>query len=143
MPTGKKQLESVSDLCRRILSTLICFILVPTLLTKLRRTQIGLDSTQPAYDQLTESCIQRKLPVNSWASAECLAMEERGEQLKIFDLDHKNAPTLAEITLKLTDTKDKSDDSANVVHWISDGIKVQNDQWVFLLFSTSSSVEIS
>ena len=104
--------------------------LVPTLLTKLKRSQIGLDSTQPAFDQLTKSCIERKLPVESWALSESLAMEERGEKLRIFDVNHENAPTLAQITLKLTDSNDNSTDSANVVHWISDGIKAQNDQWV-------------
>jgi hypothetical protein len=80
---------------------------------------------------LTESCVQRKLPVDSWALEESFAMEERGESLSIFDLKHENAPTLAQITLKLTDTRDNSNDRANVVHWISDGIKAQNDQWVF------------
>jgi hypothetical protein len=59
---------------------------------------------------------------------EGVAMEERGERLKIFDINHENAPSLAQITLKLTDTKDNSRDNANVVHWISDGIKAQNDQ---------------
>ena len=81
---------------------------------------------------MTKSCIQRKLPVESWASAEGLAMEERGERLRIFDLNHENAPTLAQITLRLTDTKDNSKDGVNVVHWISDGIKTQNEQWVLL-----------
>jgi hypothetical protein len=79
---------------------------------------------------LTKTCVQRKLPVESWKSAEGLAMQERGELLKIFDVDQKNAPSLAEITLKLTDTKDDANNHSNVVHWISDGIKAQNDQWV-------------
>lgn len=55
-------------------------------------------------------------------------MEERGNLLTIFDVNHENAPTLAQITLKLTENEDNSIDSANVVHWISDGIKLQNDQ---------------
>ena len=104
------------------------FFLVPTLLTKLKRSQTGLESTKPAFEQLTISCIQRKLPVESWKVAEGLAMEERGERLKIFDVDHQNAPTLAEITLRLTDTRDTSTNNSNLVHWISDGIKAQNDQ---------------
>lgn len=57
-------------------------------------------------------------------------MEERGEHLRIFDINHKKPPTLAEITLSLTDTKDDSKDTVNIVDWIADGIKVQNDQWV-------------
>ena len=50
---------------------------MPTLLTKLKRSEIGLDSTKPAFYQLTKSCIQRKLPVDSWKLAEGLAMKER------------------------------------------------------------------
>ena len=105
-------------------------ILVPTLLTKLKRSQIGLDSTKPAFDQLTDSCRKRKLPVDLWKSEELLAMEERGERLEIFDINLEKAPTLAEITLKLTDGKEGSDISASAVDWISDGIKAQNDQYV-------------
>jgi hypothetical protein len=60
-----------------------------------------------------------------------LAMEERGEHLKIFEVNHKKAPTLAEITLRLTESKDNSSNDANVVDWISDGIKAENDQSVF------------
>jgi len=60
-------------------------------------------------------------------------MEERGERLKIFDVDHRKAPSLAEITLKLTDGNDNGKYGANLVHWISDGIKAQNDQCVFVI----------
>jgi hypothetical protein len=62
-------------------------------------------------------------------------MEERGEALRIFDVDHEKSPTLAEITLKLTDVGVSSNNNANIVHWISDGIKAQNDQWELLLIS--------
>ena len=86
----------------------MCHFLVPTLLTKLKRSQIGLDSTKPAFDQLTKSCTERKLPVKSWRLAEGLAMEERGDRLRIFDVNHENAPSLAEITLKLTDNGNSS-----------------------------------
>jgi len=57
-------------------------------------------------------------------------MEKRGERLRIFDVKHKKAPTLAEITLQLTNTKDDSNCTVNIVDWIADGIKAQNDQWV-------------
>ena len=66
-----------------------------TLLTKLKRSQIGLDSTEPAFEELT---------------------------------NHKKAPTPAEITLRLTDEKNKSKNPTNSVDWVSDGIKAQNDQ---------------
>ena len=112
-----------------------CPLAVQTLLTKLKRSLDGLDSTKPAFDQLTESCLQRKLPVKAWKLAEGLAMEERGEHLRIFDINQKKAPTLAQITLKLTDAKNDSDDFGNFVDWISDGIKAQNDQFVLNLIS--------
>lgn len=100
----------------------------------MKRSLIGLDSTKPAFEQLTKSCLRRDLPVESWRSAELSLMEERGERLSIFDINHKKAPTLAQITLQLTDTKGNSSNSANIVDWISDGIKAQNDQWVLTRF---------
>lgn len=102
--------------------------IVTTLLTKLKRSKIGLDSTKPAFEELTKSCIQRKLPVKVWRVDEKLAMEERGERLKIFDVKHEKAPTLAEICLKLTDNKEAGSNGENVVNWLLDGIKAQNDQ---------------
>jgi hypothetical protein len=107
---------------------LYLFFLVSTLVTKHKRSRIGLYSTEPAFDQLTKSCKERKLPVEAWRSAEDLAMEERGKNLRIFDVKHKKAPTLAEITLKLTDANDNQINDGNIVDWISDGIKAENDQ---------------
>lgn len=104
-----------------------CFS-VPTLLIKLKRSKTGLDSTQPAFEQLTESCLLRNLPVESWKHDEHLAMEERGERLNVFDINHRKAPTLAEITLGLCDDRDNVNGAANIVDWIADGIKVENDQ---------------
>ena len=121
--------------CSRWFLIIILFFLVSTLLTKQKRSQIGLDSTEPAFNQLTKLCLKRNLPVKAWRSAEHLAMEERGEHLKIFDVNHKKAPTLAEITLALTNTKDDSNNTVDIVDWIADGIKAQNDQWVLNLIS--------
>ena len=50
--------------------------------------------------------------------------------MAIFNINHKKAPILAEITLKLTDGKESCNISASVVDWILDGIKAQNDQYV-------------
>jgi len=66
--------------------------------------------------------------VEIWRAAEESAMEERGEKLGIFDVKHEKAPTLAEISLRLTDTKESSKVDTNIVNWLSDGIKAQNDQ---------------
>lgn len=64
-----------------------------------------------------------------------MAMEERGHHLKIFDINHKKPPTLAQITLQLTDMKDNPSDNVKIVDWIADGIKAQNDQWVLNMIS--------
>ena len=58
-------------------------------------------------------------------------MEERGERLKIFDVNHEKAPTLAQIALQLSDDKGSSKAAADVVDWIANGIKAENDQYVF------------
>lgn len=87
-----------------------------------------MDSTKPAFEELTKSCVQRKLPVEVWRAAERLAMEERGEKLGIFDVKHEKAATLAEISLRLTENTEGSNFERNLVNWISDGIKAQNDQ---------------
>jgi hypothetical protein len=105
-------------------------LLVPTLLTKHKRSQDGLTSTQPAFDELTKLCLQRNLPIEAWKSAEHLAMKKRGKHLNIFDLRHEKAPTLAQVTLQLTETKDRSANGMNIVDWIADGIRAQNDQCV-------------
>ena len=51
-----------------------------------------------------------------------------GEHLRIFDINHEKAPTLAEITLKLTTNASDNSDSVDMVDWVADGIKAQNDQ---------------
>jgi hypothetical protein len=56
-------------------------------------------------------------------------MEERGEELRIFDINHKKAPSLAQITLSLIEEKENE---TNVIDWIADGIKAQNNQWVLI-----------
>ena len=56
-------------------------------------------------------------------------MEQRGKHLSIFDINHKKALTLAEITLTLTaNPSDNSDSTVIMVDWIADGIEAQNDQ---------------
>jgi hypothetical protein len=107
---------------------------VATLLTKLKRSEIGLDSTQPGFEELTKSCHERNLPVDAWRSAERLAMEKRGEYLRIFDINHQKAPTLAQIMLFLIEKDDASNSTSTVVDWISDGIKAQNNQFVIFEF---------
>jgi hypothetical protein len=100
-----------------------CFLLVPTPLTKHKRSQDGLDSTQPAFDELTKSCLLRKLPIEAWKSVEHLAIKNRGNQLRIFNISHEKAPSLAKVTLQLTETQDHSSNGVNVVNWIAHGIR--------------------
>jgi len=120
-----------------LLLIIVIYVLVSTLLTKLKRSQVGIYSTKPAFEQLTDTCLERKLPVKSWRLGESLAMEERGESLRIFDLNHEKAPTLSQITLRLTEENGELTGGADVVNWIADGIKAQNDQYVFPRFLKS------
>ena len=60
-----------------------------------------------------------------------LTMEERGEKLSIFDINHGKASTFAQITLNLTETNDNSNDGVHVVNWLADWIITQNEWWVF------------
>jgi hypothetical protein len=123
---GIGQLFSVA---RQYTGFMLLFV-VPTLLKKLKRSQIGLHSTVPAFKELTKACRLRSLPVDAWKSDECLATEERGERLNIFDLNHQKLPSLAQITVRLSDDKDGSSSLCDIVQWIADGIKAENDQFV-------------
>lgn len=70
-------------------------------------------------------------------------MDNRGKYLAVFDIKHEKPPTLAEITLQLTDTQEDYNNSINAVDWIADGIKAENDQWVldfmFLIYSSANN----
>src|SRR5271168_2741763 len=57
-------------------------------------------------------------------------MKKRGKHLNIFDLRHEKVPTLAQVTLQLTEMKDHSTNGMNIVDRIADGIRAQNDQCV-------------
>jgi hypothetical protein len=71
MPTGKKLWELVGFFSTHNGSYFTyCFLLVPTLLTKHKHSQDGLDSTQPVFDELTKSCLLQKLLIEAWKSAE-------------------------------------------------------------------------
>ena len=66
-----------------------------------------------------------------------LELTDMKDHLTIFDIHHKKPPSLAQITLELTDMKDKLEpsDRAKIVDWIADGIKAQNDQWALNIIS--------
>jgi hypothetical protein len=62
-------------------------------------------------------------------------MEKRGKSLSFFDINQEKAPTLSQITLRLTDENGDSNHTSKVVDWVADGIKAQNDQLVCGFFS--------
>jgi hypothetical protein len=77
---------------------------------------------------LTKACQLRGLPVDVWKADERRATKERGELLKIFDLNHQKLPTLAQITVRLCENKGNSNGTVDLVQWMADGIKAENDQ---------------
>ena len=66
-------------------------------------------------------------------------MDDRGEALRIFNINQEMAPTLAQITLWLADENKDSIDASNVVDWVVNGIKAQNYQFInrFLIYAVS------
>ena len=66
-------------------------------------------------------------------------MDDRGEALRIFNINQEMAPTLAQITLWLADKNKDSIDASNVVDWVANGIKAQNYQFInrFLIYAVS------
>lgn len=64
--------------------------------------------------------------------------------MNIFDINHQKLPTLAEITVQLCDNKDNRSSRADIVDWIADGIKAENDQFVFsMVFHCFSPLNMS
>ena len=55
-------------------------------------------------------------------------MSQRGDHLKIFDLNHEKAPSLAQITLQLSKNDVCSGNGVSAMTWITNGIKAENEQ---------------
>ena len=57
---------------------------VESLCGKWTRAKKGVSDTKPAFEQLTD-CLDPSL-VQEWTRQECVAMENRGDDLKIYDV---------------------------------------------------------
>ncbi|KIM73065.1 hypothetical protein PILCRDRAFT_15550 [Piloderma croceum F 1598] len=75
--------------------------MVDSLCGKWTRAKQGVSNTKPAFKQLT-NCVDPSL-VLEWTRQERVAMENRGDDLKIYDVVSEKLPTLAEIHLKLAE----------------------------------------
>ena len=77
----------------------------------------------------------------SWKSVERLAMDDRGEALRIFDISQEKAPPSPKSlsSWQMIIKTQLTIDASNVVDWVADGIKAQNDQFVnrFLIHTVS------
>jgi hypothetical protein len=103
----------------------------------------GVSETKPAFEQLTE-CLDAAL-VRDWTEQERVAMEKRGDYLKIYevvstkckrclnsssDTDHLclPVPTLAEIRLKLSETEVQHGNLSGSVSTIAEGLAIEKSQ---------------
>ena len=59
--------------------------LVDSLCGKWTQAKKGLSETTPVFEQLTE-CLEPSL-VQEWTAQECVAMEQRGDRLKIYEVN--------------------------------------------------------
>ncbi|KAG2144695.1 uncharacterized protein EDB93DRAFT_1087402, partial [Suillus bovinus] len=100
--------------------------LVKTLLKKYKRAIKGINNTKSPFDELTHSLDDEKIAI--WENDEKKAMEERGEYLDIYQLKIDQAPTMAEIRLRLTEAENAETGRLGTVSWIIQGINLEDAQ---------------
>jgi hypothetical protein len=113
-----------------------------TLMKKLQAASAGVIDTRQAYTGLTESLDQDL--VSAWTEAYSLALEERGEHLKIFEVRMEkgevacqlsrrklnfwyliSAPSLGEIRLQLTEEEIELPVPNGAVGWLVNGMNLE------------------
>ena len=62
----------------------LTLLLADALCGKLSRARKGVSETKPSFEQLTE-CLDAAL-VQEWTKQECIAMEQCGDHLKIYEV---------------------------------------------------------
>ncbi|KAG1778007.1 hypothetical protein EV702DRAFT_968763, partial [Suillus placidus] len=100
--------------------------IVKTLLRKHKRAYKGIDDTKVPFEEPTRSLDVNK--VSLWESDQKRATEQRGEHLDIYNLKIDRAPTMAEIRLKLTETKYADTGKVGSVSWLIEGINLEDAQ---------------
>ena len=115
------------------------------LLKKFKRAMDGLGDAKEAYISLGESI--DPVTVARWKEDEKIAMDERGEHLRIFEVKMRKGdfsfcccvhvrsnhpleePTLAQICLDLASKQNKNT-TDGTLGWLSSGINLENEQCV-------------
>src|SRR5258708_32300061 len=117
--------------------------LADSLCAKRSRATKGVSETKPAFEQLTE-CLDASL-VREWTEQERVAMEQRGDHLKIYEVVAKkckrclnsssdtdrlclSVPTLAEIRLTLSVTEVQHGNLSGSVSTITEGLAIEKSQ---------------
>ncbi|KAG2108111.1 hypothetical protein BD769DRAFT_1366002, partial [Suillus cothurnatus] len=101
--------------------------LVKTLLKKHKRAIKGISDTKPPFDELTHSLDVEKIAI--WENDEKKAMEKRDKYLDIYQLKIDQAPTMAEIRLRLTEAENAETGKLGKVSWIIQGINLEDAQF--------------
>ena len=110
---------------------------------KWSRTKEGVAETKPAFEQLMD-CLEASL-VQEWTAKERVAMEQRGDHLKIYEVRSEKCrriiyvvlgvnhsytlvPTLLEIRLKLSETEVHQGNLSGAVSAITEGLSIEKSQ---------------
>ncbi|KAI0245917.1 hypothetical protein BJV78DRAFT_1286968 [Lactifluus subvellereus] len=97
-----------------------------SLCKKWSRAKQGLSETMPAFEQLTE-CLEPSL-VQEWTAQERVAMENRGDHLKIYEATLDKLPTLADIRLRLSEAEVRYGNLSGSVSALMEGLTIERSQ---------------
>ena len=87
---------------------------------------MGLKETRTAYEQLCEALDPGE--ISQWQIDEASAMRNRGEELKIFEVQEMKLPTLADIRLELTEKEGRNRLASGTISWLADGVALEQAQ---------------
>jgi len=134
----------------------LILLLADSLCGKWTRAKDGVSDTKPAFEELTK-CLDASL-VQEWTEQERVAMEQRGDHLKIYQvasekrreiplfllwyrslmqfiyscygIDHSCnlVPTLAEIRLKLSETEVRQGNLSGAVSALTEALSIEKSQ---------------
>ncbi|KAI0244966.1 hypothetical protein BJV78DRAFT_1289900 [Lactifluus subvellereus] len=93
---------------------------------KWSRAKQGLAETKPAFEQLTE-CLEPSL-VQEWTAQERVAMENRGDHLKIYEVTSEKLPMLADIRLRLSEADIWHKNLSGAVSALMEGLAIERSQ---------------
>ncbi len=96
------------------------------LLTKYKRATLSLKETKQGYDDLTETL--HPSDIQQWKMDKERAMKNRGEELKLFDVQEMKSSTQADIRLQLSEKESSNQMAGGTISWLAEGISLEQAQ---------------